>query len=175
MTVDNILAIVFSAGSIAVIVHDLRHPARATLLRAVPFTVIAIISIVAAGRAPKGHHPASFDFSLAAADVARSLTKVAHWRSIAVLFLLAVVAVTVRRLTAAFLLTMAVGVGWELAECTSVGHYARLADLAPNACSAATVLLLLYVMRRSIPPAAPRDAERPSAATAPTSTPAAPR
>jgi len=117
----------------------------------VPFTVIAIISIVAAGRAPKGHHPASFDFSLA------------------------VVAVTVRRLAAAFLLTMAVGVGWELAECTSVGHYARLADLTPNACSAATVLLLLYVMRRSIPPAAPRDAERPSAATAPTSTPAAPR
>lgn len=169
------LAILFSAGAMVLIVRDMRHPARPTLLRAIPFTVIAIISILAAGHAPRGHHPPSFDFSLAGANVARSLTKVAHWKSIAVLFLLAGVAVTVRRLATAFLLTMAVGVGWELAECTSVGHYARLADLVPNACSAATVLLLLYVMRRSIPPAAPRDAEPASAATAPPSTPAAPR
>lgn len=155
MSADNILAIIFSAFAIVMIVRDLRAgaapPSRAARVwRAIPFTVIAIISIVAAARAPKGRHAPSFDWSLAPADIQRSLTKTAHWRSIAVLFLLAVVAVTVWRLAAAFFLTMAVGIGWELAECTAVGHYARLADLTPNAASAGVCLAIIYVVRQLV-------------------------
>ncbi|HXU30679.1 MAG TPA: hypothetical protein VN851_08900 [Thermoanaerobaculia bacterium] len=68
------------------------------------------------------------------------MTKVPHLRSIAILFLLAVVAFGIRRLLVAFAVTMALGITWELAEATVVGHYARLADLAPNLVSGILVL-----------------------------------
>jgi len=97
-----------------------------------PFVIVAALSLFVAAQAPHGRKPFSVDFSVAREDLARSMTKVAHLRSIAVIFLLAVLAFGTRRLILAFAMTMLVGVGWELAEATVVRHYARLADLAPN-------------------------------------------
>jgi hypothetical protein len=42
---------------------------------------------------------------------------------------------------------MLVGVGWELAETTVVGHYARVADLAPNIVSGAVSLAAIAGIR----------------------------
>ena len=155
MSADNLLAVVFAGFALVVIARELRRGpevlTRTTrTIRWLPFTAIALLSIFMAGRAPHGRHPAAFDFGLTWPDVSRALTKVPHWRSIAVLFLLAVVAVTVWRLWAAFFLTMAVGVGWELAECTVVRHYAKLADLVPDALSAVATLLVVWLLGRLV-------------------------
>lgn len=106
-----------------------------------------MVSLWAAGKAPGGRHPFQIDFSLSADDLAVSMTKLPHWRSIAVLFLLAVIAIGVRRLPWAFVVTMLVGVGWEIAEATVVGHHARLADLAPNLASGVACLVLIAGIR----------------------------
>ncbi|HEX9163532.1 MAG TPA: hypothetical protein VF980_17630 [Thermoanaerobaculia bacterium] len=117
------------------------------VLRPLPFIIVAAISIIVAGRAPRGRHSFSIDLSLAREDLARSMTKVPHLRSIAVIFLLAVIAFGVNRLLIAFGATMLVGVGWELAEATVIGHYGRLADLLPNLVSGLVSLALIAGLR----------------------------
>ena len=101
-------------------------------LRVAPFLAVSALSLWVAGRAPEGRKPFQFDVSLSGEDLARSMTKVPHLRSIAILFVLATLAVGSDRLLLALGLTMLVGFGWEIAETTVVGHNARLADLAPN-------------------------------------------
>ncbi|HSY50878.1 MAG TPA: hypothetical protein VLC46_18890 [Thermoanaerobaculia bacterium] len=108
------------------------RPVWMRMLLGAPFVIVAALSIFVAAQAPHGRKPFSIDFSVSREDLARSMTKVAHLRSIVVIFLLAVLAFGTRRLIMAFAMTMLVGVGWELAEATVVRHYGRLADLAPN-------------------------------------------
>jgi hypothetical protein len=117
------------------------------VLRGAPFVIVAALSIFVAAQAPHGRKPFAIDFSISLDDLARSMTKVAHLRSIAVIFLLAVLAVGTQRLMLAFGLTMLVGVGWELSEATVVRHYARLADLAPNVVSGLTTLAVIAGIR----------------------------
>jgi hypothetical protein len=117
------------------------------ILRSAPFVIVAALSIFVAAQAPHGRKPFAIDFSISLPDLARSMTKVAHLRSIAVIFLLAVLAVGTQRLMLAFTLTMLVGVGWELAESTVVRHYARLADLAPNLVSGLASLAVIAGIR----------------------------
>jgi VanZ family protein len=60
------------------------------------------------------------------------MTKVPHLKWMVVLFLLALLAVGVKRAGTAAGLTLVVGVCWELAETTVVGHHAALTDLLPD-------------------------------------------
>lgn len=95
------------------------------MLRIVPFACLAVLSLWVAGRSPLGRRPFQFDWTISGSEVARVVTKVPHLRATAVLFLLATLAVGSNRLLLAFGLTMIVGVGWELAETTVVGHHAQ--------------------------------------------------
>lgn len=117
------------------------------ILRSAPFVIVAALSIFVAAQAPYGRKPFKIDLSISPDDLAWSMTKVAHLRSIAIIFLLAVVAVGTQRLVLAFALTMLVGVGWELAETTVVRHHARLADLAPNLVSGLVSLAVIAGIR----------------------------
>jgi hypothetical protein len=117
------------------------------VLRGAPFVIVAALSIFVAAQAPYGRKPFAIDFSISRADLAWSMTKVAHLRSIAIIFLLAVLMVGTQRLMLAFALTMLVGVGWELAETTVVRHHARLADLAPNFVSGLATLAVIAGIR----------------------------
>jgi VanZ family protein len=117
------------------------------ILRIVPFACLAVLSLWVAGRSPQGRKPFQFDWTISASEVARVVTKVPHLRATAVLFLLATLAVGSNRLPLAFGLTMLVGVGWELAETTVVGHHARLIDLAPDLIGTLTALVFVVFAR----------------------------
>ena len=100
--------------------------------RTVPFVVCAAASIWQAGRAPAGRRSPRFDWTLDLAVATRALSKVPHMKWMVVLFLLALLAVGMARAGLAAVLTVAVGVGWEVAETTVVGHHAALVDLLPD-------------------------------------------
>jgi VanZ family protein len=121
--------------------------ATTRIARALPFAVASALSLWVVGQAPDGRKPFQVDLSLAAEDLARSMTKVPHFRSIAILFLMAALAVGSRRLLLALGLTMLVGLGWEAAETTVIGRHARLADLAPNLAAGAASLVTVLVVR----------------------------
>jgi hypothetical protein len=148
------LAVVVGTLAVALLLFDMARPSTAPqrsplvrALRGAPFVIVAALSIFVAAQAPHGRKPFAIDFGISRPDLVRSMTKVAHLRSIAVIVLLAVVAVGTQRLMLAFALTMMVGVGWELAETTVVGHYARLADLAPNIVSGLATLAVIAGIR----------------------------
>lgn len=124
--------------------------ATARVLRALPFAVASALSFWVVGQAPDGRKPFQVDLSLSAEDLARSMTKVAHFRSVAILFLMAVLAVGSRRLLLALALTMLVGLGWEAAETTVIGRNARLADLAPNLAAGVAALVTVLVIRWTV-------------------------
>ncbi|WP_148203894.1 hypothetical protein [Nitrobacter winogradskyi] len=111
-------------------------------LRAVPFLAFGAASIWWAARAPHGRKPFAIacDFSLDALLLA--LTKWPHMASMAFLYLLALIATGLQRSVLAATLVFGVGVGWELAQSTVIGHNARIADLLPNA-AALTVCVLV--------------------------------
>lgn len=117
------------------------------IARALPFIVFALLSFYIAARAPRGRHAPRVDFSLASADITRSLTKAPHLGGAAIFFFLAVLAFGIDRLGRAFAATMLVGIGWEIGEMTVVGHYARLADLVPNIVSALICLAIVAGIR----------------------------
>lgn len=115
--------------------------------RAVPFVVCAGLSIWVAGRAPSGRRAPQFDWSVDLSAVARAVTKVPHMKWMVVLFLLALLAVGFRRSGTAAGLTLAVGVGWELAETTVVGHHAALVDLLPDGVTVLAVWVVIVGIR----------------------------
>ena len=123
------------------------RPVWVTALRVAPFVVCAALSLWVAGSAPQGRKPFAVDFSLVPEDLARSITKVPHLGGVAALVLLAVLAFGMRRLLWAFLAVMLLGIGWEIGEATAVGHYARLADLAPNLVSGLTTIAIVATIR----------------------------
>ena len=147
-------AIVIAVAAVLLLMVEMSRPlARGPVptwqqvIRSLPFVAVSVLSLWVAGRAPQGRKPFQIDLSLSAEDLALSMTKVPHLRSMAILFLLAAVAVGSRRLLLALCLTMLVGVGWELAEATVVGHHARLADLAPDLVAALSALVMTLGLR----------------------------
>jgi VanZ family protein len=72
---------------------------------------------------------------------------VPHFKYISILFLLAVVATGTKRLSLALALTMLVGVAWELAQTTVIGHNARVADLAPNVVAGVGCFIVVWFLR----------------------------
>src|SRR3712207_4269564 len=91
-------------------------------IRWLPFTVLAILSIWAAGRAPRGRKPFELDMALSAETLARAITKIPHLKYSAMFVLLALLGAGLRRWPTAWLLAVLVGLSWELAEATVVGH-----------------------------------------------------
>jgi len=141
-------------------------------LRAVPFVAFATASIWWAARAPQGRKPftIAFDFSLDALLLA--LTKWPHMASVAFLYLLALVATGLQRSVLAAALVFGVGVGWELAQSTVIGHNARIADLLPNAAALTACVLVTWICKtirkgtadaRAPVPASPRSHGKPNA------------
>ena len=123
------------------------QPLWVRITRFAPFVIVSFLSLYAAARAPRGRKPFQLDVSLSFEDLARSMSKVPHLRSVAIILLLAVVAFGVHRLLVAFIATMLVSIGWEIAQTTVVGHNARLADLAPNLVAATVTVLALVALR----------------------------
>ena len=103
-----------------------------SILRVLPFTALALASIWAANRAPDGRRPPQMDLTVTFEAIANALTKVPHIASMAMLFVLAVLATGYSRMWLAVVLTFLVGVSWELVQTTVIGHNARVVDIFPN-------------------------------------------
>jgi hypothetical protein len=128
-------------------------PARTThtLIRPIrwlPFAAAVAVSMWVAAGASRGHKAFAFDLGLSADSLVFSLSKAPHYVSMALIFVLAIVAVGMRRPIAALGLTMLVGLSWEIAEATALGHTARAADLVPDMLAALACLALLLIGRR---------------------------
>jgi hypothetical protein len=144
----SLVVAVIAAGALFAIVRMLNGGAQPSRwLRIAPFAICAALSLWIAHRAPRGRRPFSVDFSLAPEDLLRSMSKVPHLVGVAVLVLLAVVAFGERHLFRAFITTMLLSVVWEIEEATVVGHYGRLADLAPNLTGALVAIALVAAIR----------------------------
>jgi VanZ family protein len=103
-----------------------------SVLRILPFTALALASIWAANRAPDGRRPPQMDFTVTLEAIANALTKVPHIASMAMLFVLALLATGYSRVWLAAVLTFLVGVSWELVQTTVIGHNPRVVDIFPN-------------------------------------------
>jgi VanZ family protein len=153
MIVGLLVVVLIAAAALVVIVQMLRsgesQPPRTWVrwVRAAPFVICATLSVWIALRAPHGRKPFSADLGLTREDLIQAMTKVPHLVGVAVLVLLAIIAFGTRRLAWAFLATMLLSVSWEIAEGTVVGHYAKLADLAPNLTGALFAVALVAAIR----------------------------
>jgi VanZ family protein len=127
-------------------------------IRWLPFAYVVCSSVWVTSRAPRGRKPFTFDVDMSVEAMGRALTKVPHMTSSAIVFLIALLATGTRRIWLAVGLSLMVGLIWELAQTTVVGHNARLADLLPDMVGvlplAAAVALLraLWLRRRPPPP-----------------------
>lgn len=126
------------------------------VLRVPPFAVLATASIWRAGQAPAGRRAPEFDWTITATIAVHALSKIPHITWMAVLFLLALLAVGPVRAGLAAVLTFAVGVGWELAETTVIGHHAGVVDLLPDLVAVAvawwiTIAARAMLRRRTAP------------------------
>jgi hypothetical protein len=100
--------------------------------RWVPFAVVSIASLWASARTTEGYRDPIFDWDISWPAIANALTKMPHISSMLMIFLLAALAVGAGRLWLAALLTLAVGIGWEVVQMPTIGNNPRLADLAPD-------------------------------------------
>jgi len=105
---------------------------RLQLLRWLPFSAAALFSLLMSARAPLGRHPFFIEWSLSLDELEFSIVKLPHLGSCALLAILGTFAAGADRWPLALRLTVLVGAGWELCQTTVIGHYARLADLAPD-------------------------------------------
>lgn len=116
-----------------------------SVLRVLPFTALALASIWAANRAPDGRRPPQMDFTVTLEAIANALTKVPHIASMAMLFVLAVLATGYSRVWLAAVLTFLVGVSWELVQTTVIDHNARVVDIFPNLVGIAVAWIIVSV------------------------------
>jgi hypothetical protein len=114
-----------------------------------PFIVMAIISLCVAAGVGHPRKPLSYSLSLSPKDVAFSVAKIKHYECIALFFFLALLGVGARRAGVAFWISMAMGLAYELAETTAMGHTARLADLIPDFLAALASWAVCLLARRA--------------------------
>lgn len=103
-----------------------------SVVRWVPFIVISIASLWASAQTTAGYRDPIFDWDISWPAIANALTKMPHIGSMLMIFLFAALAVGVGRLWLAALLTVMVGIGWEVVQMPTIGNNPRLADLAPD-------------------------------------------
>lgn len=123
-----------------------------TVLRILPFATLSLASIWGANRAPDGRRAPQMDFTVTPEAIANALTKMLHTASMAMLFVLAVLATGYSRIWLAAVLTFLVGVSWELVQTTVIGHNPRVADIFPNLVGIALPWIIVSVsvfLRRS--------------------------
>lgn len=116
-----------------------------SILRVLPFTALALASIWAANRAPEGRRPPQMDFTVTPEAIANAITKVPHIASMAMLFVLAVIATGYSRVWLAAVLTFLAGVSWELVQTTVIGHNPRVVDIFPNLAGIAVAWIIISV------------------------------
>jgi hypothetical protein len=121
-------------------------------LRLLPFWLLAALSLMIAYRAPYGRRPPEFDFDISLDAILWSLQKPLHIAACALLMVLGVIAYKWKRWWLAALLTMLVGLGWEIAQTTVVGHNPRLADLAPDFVGVVLGWLIVEGLRHALKP-----------------------
>ena len=102
------------------------------VMRQLPFWMLAAASLMIAYHAPYGRKAYDFNWDYSWAAIEWSLYKPLHIAACALLMVLGVLAYKWQRWWLAALLTMLVALGWEFAQTTVAGHYARIADLAPD-------------------------------------------
>ena len=118
-------------------------------LRWLPFLAAALLSLALAGLAPDGRRPFHIDWGLSLDALEFSIVKAPHIGASALLAVLGVLGAGRPRWLLALALTVLIGAGWELAQTTVIGHFARLSDLAPDSlgallgCAAGVALLRL--------------------------------
>lgn len=100
--------------------------------RWVPFAIISIASLWASAQTTQGYRDPIFDWDISWPAIANALSKMPHVGSMFMIFLFAALAVGLGRLWLAALLTLAVGIGWEVVQMPTIGNNPRLADLAPD-------------------------------------------
>ncbi|ODT82190.1 MAG: hypothetical protein ABS76_07955 [Pelagibacterium sp. SCN 64-44] len=100
--------------------------------RFMPFVVISIASLWASAQTTQGYRDPIFDWDISWPAIANALTKMPHIGSMFMIFLFAALALGVGRLWLAALLTVLVGIGWEVVQMPTIGNNPRLADLAPD-------------------------------------------
>jgi hypothetical protein len=122
------------------------------VMRKLPFWMLALASILIAYHAPYGRKPYDFDWNYSWAAIEWSLYKPLHIAGCAALMVLGVLAYKWKRWWLAALLTMLVGLAWEFAQTTVAGHYARIADLAPDLVGVALGWLIVEGIRHAMKP-----------------------
>ncbi|MDB4273652.1 hypothetical protein N9867_00490 [bacterium] len=85
------------------------------------------------------------DFTVTFEALANALTKAPHIASMAMLFVLAVLATGYARIWLAVVLTFLVGVFWELVQTTVIGHNPRVVDIFPNLVGIAVAWIIVSV------------------------------
>ncbi len=122
------------------------------LIRKLPFWMLAFASVLIAYHAPYGRKPYDFDWDLSWAAIEWSLYKPLHIAGCALLMVLGVLAYRWKRWWLAATLTMLVGLSWEFAQTTVAGHYARIADLAPDFLGVVLGWLIVEGIRHAMKP-----------------------
>lgn len=122
------------------------------VMRKLPFWLLAALTLMMAYRAPYGRRPAEFDFDMSWDAIVWAAQKPLHIFACALLMVLGVMAYKWKRWWLAALLTMLVGLGWEIAQTTVVGHNPRLADLAPDFIGVVLGFLIVEGLRHAMKP-----------------------
>lgn len=121
-------------------------------MRKLPFWMLAFASVLIAYHAPYGRKPYEFNTDLSFEMIEFSIYKPLHIVGCALLMVLGVLAYKWKRWWLAALLTMLVGLSWELAQTTVAGHNARLADLIPDFLGVVLGWLIVEGIRHAMKP-----------------------
>ena len=122
------------------------------VMRKLPFWMLAFATILIANHAPYGRKPYDFNFSLSWETLEFSIYKPLHVVACALLMVLGVIAYKWERWWVAAILTMTVGLSWEIAQMNVAGHSARLADLIPDFFGVALGWLIVEGLRHAMKP-----------------------
>jgi len=122
------------------------------VMRKLPFWMLAFASIMIAYRAPYGRKPFEFNLDMSWDSILFSAFKPLHILGCAALMVAGVLAYKWKRWWLAALLTMIVGLGWEIAQTTVSGHHARIADLVPDFLGVVLGWLIVEGIRHAMMP-----------------------
>jgi VanZ family protein len=122
------------------------------VMRKLPFWLLAALTLMIAYRAPYGRRPPEFDFDMSWDAIVWAAQKPLHIAACALLMVFGVLAYKWKHWWLAALLTMLVGLGWEIAQTTVVGHNPRLADLVPDFLGVVLGWLIVEGLRHAMKP-----------------------
>ena len=118
------------------------------ILRLAPFMTLVTLSLCIAYSVTSPRKRFYLDVDISGAAILDSLTKVQHFQASTLVFVFAWIAFGNRRLFLSLLLTIMVGIVWELCEATAIGHSARVSDLAPDLVASFGSFLIAVVIGR---------------------------